>query len=256
MPRLTVVAADLWVLWPEKSGARIPDYAYSSFRFSHRIATGGHRGRRAAAADLAAGATGNLNDVVPRMASWHRDSAGHHSSGLADVSRRAARFSVVGPGGGDDHRDRQSSAFYHRPDLQLHPGLFLDAMLFLALQGALAFRADQNHGPRFLAQCGVSPRAVWFCRPLVWGSWVWLCSIFIFFLVPIRLSRARCTDWTRDPSDYPWAPWASFAAQVSAFLLTPFYRYLLPLATAYAAGQLMSLFVRRTLLAVTFSMLL
>ena len=45
-------------------------------------------------------------------------------------------------------------------------------VLLGALVGGLAFHADQRQGPRFLAERGVSARAVWISRQLAWGGWL------------------------------------------------------------------------------------
>ena len=118
-------------------------------------------------------------------------------------------------------------------------------VMLAAADGTLVFRADQSHGPRFLAERGASPRAIWFTRHLVWGVWLWFLLTMIILLFGLG-TAARWLDLVNErPSDWSHTePLVDFWLPCSVVLLT-----------AYSAGQLSSLFLRRTLLSVTFGVL-
>jgi hypothetical protein len=135
--------------------------------------------------------------------------------------------------------------------------------LLAALDGALVFRADWRHGPRFLAEQGVSPRTIWFSRQLVWGFWLWALTAFIVCLSSTQLVMLVLM-WLNSYSRVGFFAdlWHRFrggdlivSLSIRQPLLLAFaaWRMLLP---AYAAGQLASLLVRRSLLAVTLGLFL
>jgi ABC-type transport system involved in multi-copper enzyme maturation permease subunit len=132
-----------------------------------------------------------------------------------------------------------------------------------AIAGSLVFRADQQHGPRFLAARGVSPRMIWCSRHLVWGFWLWgLTAIVLWFLLIFWviqffgwLSSSR-VDEIPPGSYHSVSPQlVTITSSIRVWLRLPILllAFLLP---AYAAGQLVSLVTRRGLLAVTFGLLL
>ncbi len=117
--------------------------------------------------------------------------------------------------------------------------------MLAAADGALVFRADQSHGPRFLAERGASPRTIWCTRHLIWGAWLWLLLVLVILLFGVGIAIQWFNPVDRQPDfSYVTEPLVKSWFPCSVLLLT-----------AYSAGQLASLFVSRTLLSVTFGLL-
>ena len=112
--------------------------------------------------------------------------------------------------------------------------------LAVAVYGSLVFHADQVRGPRFLAQRGVSARLVWLSRQIV--------SIAVLAAITMAVAGLEMAwqVWSHPLStllefgtaDLATANWAYPASSLATFMLA-----------VYAAGQVASLFVRRSLLA-------
>ncbi|HEX4143330.1 MAG TPA: hypothetical protein VHY91_07250 [Pirellulales bacterium] len=112
--------------------------------------------------------------------------------------------------------------------------------LAVAIYGSLVFHADQVRGPRFLAERGVSARLVWLSRQIV--------SLAVLAAVTITVAGLAMAlhVWSNplsallelEPADQPTLQWATPGSSLATFMLA-----------VYAAGQVASLFVRRSLLA-------
>jgi len=142
-------------------------------------------------------------------------------------------------------------------------------VLMTALFGSLTFSLDPMWRARFLAERGVSPRLVWLSRQIVWGGWLLgllaialVLTVVPWLLPPPVLSEARS----------PWLSWdlspqgkslrfftADLQIQESFFRLgnedLAINAWLVwsMLFSTYCVSQLMSLMVRRRLLAAVFA---
>jgi hypothetical protein len=111
--------------------------------------------------------------------------------------------------------------------------VFLLLTLPVAIYGSLVFHADQVRGPRFLAERGVSARLVWLSRQIV------SCGVLVAITIVVAGLTAVYQAWSDSLSvALESLPGQPFTARLSA-----------PLLVAYAAGQVASHFVRRSLLA-------
>ena len=141
-------------------------------------------------------------------------------------------------------------------------------VLVTGLVGSLVFRGDPAWGARFLAERGVSPRVLWVARQTVWGGWlvgllvVAVCLVIApGFMQPPTMSDAFGT-LGNGQYDYFWATISNWQTERAIFRLTgtavalnAFLAWAV-LFSAFAAAQLVSLVVRRRLLAAVFSVVI
>jgi hypothetical protein len=145
-------------------------------------------------------------------------------------------------------------------------------ILMTALFGSLAFSVDPMWRARFLAEHGVSPRLVWLSRQIVWGGWLFgllaiavVLTVVPWLIPPPVLSEARPEgEWwdTSLPGQTLRILTADSSTQRSLFrlcneeLATNAWLVWAMLFSAYCVAQLLSLMVRRRLLAAVFSIVL
>ena len=127
-------------------------------------------------------------------------------------------------------------------------------VLLAAAMGGLVFRADQSHGPRFLAQRAASPWMIWSTRHLVWGA----ALLVLAGLVLVPPAAAQATWVWKQWRTGQFGAWVGASLMLGANLINVVATiYVVTASVAiYAAGQLASLVVRRSLLSMTLALLL
>lgn len=131
---------------------------------------------------------------------------------------------------------------WSRTERDLHQIAWLLFPAFAAIAGCCVFLLDQQRQQyRFHAELGASPRLLWVSRHAFWGSVVLLVGA-------LALAILACGEWYSTP---PWKPtsgggvWSERTdVRVNVSLLDRFWLCGVLAASAYATGQLCSLFFR------------
>jgi hypothetical protein len=145
----------------------------------------------------------------------------------------------------------------------------LPFVVVTGLAGSLVFRNDPTSGARFLAERGVSARLLWAARQLVWGGWLFalLLAAGCLAIVPGVMEPPVMVDAVQAHLiEHQFDSWVDIAGdsriQHAIFRLTnsdialnAFLAWAV-LFSAFAAAQLVSLIMRRRLLAAVFSIVL